>query len=104
MDNFDGFNLVIGGSAIGAIATVVGSLIKAKFSKTKIDPQPLQVDESDLSKIVKENSAKHENFDYRIRKLERELAAIDERTKSTNDRLDRIDNKLDLIIERFAND
>lgn len=43
----DGLDLAIGGAALGSICTIVAAWIKAKYSKTKVDPTPLPVEMTD---------------------------------------------------------
>ncbi len=75
----DGLALTIGSGAIGAICGVIGSWIKARYSKTTIAPNPLCVEESAYQQRVKDCKDIHCNLQTRLPDLlpdDPEMAAI----------------------------
>ena len=43
MTDTDGMSLVLGGSAFGALCTLAGAWIRARYGRAKVEPQPLEV-------------------------------------------------------------
>ena len=71
----DGINLAIGGGAVTAIAGVIGAWIRARFSKTTVEPTPLPVTTEktpkyvtvqEFNKHVEDNARDHENMFARL--------------------------------------
>lgn len=69
----DGINLAVGGGAVTAIAGVAGALIKARFSRTKVEPDPLNIRKEDkyvtrgeFNRHVEDNARDHENLFNRL--------------------------------------
>ena len=71
----DGINLAIGGGAVTAIAGVIGAWIRARFSKTTVEPTPLPVTTEktpkyvtvqEFNKHVEDNARDHENIFSRL--------------------------------------
>ena len=56
----DGVSLAIGGGAVGAICTVAGAWIKARFAKTRVEPTPLPVEtHREEEYVTKEEFQRH---------------------------------------------
>ena len=97
----DGVNLAIGGGAVSAIAGIFGAWIKARYGKTKIEPDPMNVNKLDkyvtrgeFNKHVEDNARDHENIFARLNandkltsKLEGILEGIREDLKAIKDKL-----------------
>lgn len=98
----DGINLAIGGGAVTAIAGVVGAWIKARFSKTTVEPTPLPVTTEktpkyvtvqEFNKHVEDNARDHENVFARLKndkltsKLEGILEGMRDDLKAIKDKL-----------------
>ena len=73
----EGINLAIGGTAVTVIAGVVGAWIKARYGRTRIDPQPLGVEGEigkkpkyvtvqEFNRHVEDNTRDHENMFARM--------------------------------------
>ncbi len=101
----DGINLALGGSAVTAIAGVVGAYIKAKFGKTQI-PQPMET--SLVGPFVTCGECKQHR-----QAIGKRIDTIETSTRSILSKLDDIDNRaeqrsenlhrrLDPIIEKVA--
>lgn len=80
----DGINLAIGGGAVSAITAVVTTWIKARFGKTKVEPDPLNVNKVDkyvtrgeFNAHVADNTRDHENLFARLAAVERLNSHLD---------------------------
>lgn len=107
MDTTDGISLMVGGSAVGAIVTLLGAWIKARYAKTEISPDPINVrmgrdymtcDECKQHRDAMQ-SQQIELFG-RVRTNELRTASIDGQLTQIAKTVDRIDNKLDSRKER----
>lgn len=101
----DGVNLAIGGSAVTAIAGVVGAWIKAKFGKTEI-PQPMETQQVGPFVTCGECKQHRAAIGKRIDTIEtstrtiiNKLDEIDTRAEARSENLHR---RLDPIIEKVA--
>ena len=101
----DGVNLAIGGTAVTAIAGVVGAYIKAKFGKTHI-PQPMET--SQVGPFVTCGECKQhraaigkriDTIESSTRTIINKLDEIDTRAEQRSENLHR---RLDPIIEKVA--
>ena len=101
----DGINLAIGGSAVTAIAGVVGAYIKAKLGKTEI-PQPMET--SQVGPFVTCGECKQhraainkriDTIESSTRTIINKLDEIDTRAEQRSENLHR---RLDPIIEKVA--
>jgi hypothetical protein len=101
----DGVNLAIGGTAVTAIAGVVGAYIKAKFGKTQI-PQPMET--SQVGPFVTCGECKQhraaigkriDTIETSTRTIINKLDEIDTRAEQRSENLHR---RLDPIIEKVA--
>jgi len=101
----DGINLAIGGTAVTAIAGVVGAYIKAKFGKTQI-PQPMETQQVGPFVTCGECKQHRQAIGKRIDTIEtstrtiiNKLDDIDNRAEQRSENLHR---RLDPIIEKVA--
>lgn len=112
----DGVSLSIGSAALASICGVLGALIKARYQRTEITPQPLEVKaaarfvscedcaahrrqhEDDFKELREDNSKDHENLFCRLGTIEKANAAASARLDQINHQLDSMDGKLDRII------
>lgn len=90
----DGLSLAVGGTALGAICTLVGTVVKARFSRTTVEPQPLAVklDEKYASKDG--NAEAHKELFLRVAAVEQAVAAIRAENSATRDALAEIKAEL----------
>ncbi len=79
----DGINLAIGGGAVTAIAGVVGAWVRARYGRTKVEPDPLNVRKEDkyvtrgeFNKHVEDNNRDHENMFARLNRSDRETSEV----------------------------
>lgn len=101
----DGVNLAIGGTAVMAIAGVVGAYIKAKFGKTQI-PQPMETTQvgpfvtcNDCKQHRAAISKRIDTIETSTRTIINKLDEIDTRAEQRSENLHR---RLDPIIEKVA--
>lgn len=97
----DGVNLAIGGGAVTAIAGVVGAWIKARYGKTQIEPDPLNVNKLDkyvtrgeFNKHVEDNNRDHENLFGRMNRNDRETSELKGILTGIREDLSAIKNKM----------
>lgn len=98
----DGITLAIGGTAIGSLVTLGAAWIKARFSRTQIEPNPLKVERSGESIAWKENAKAHENLFSRVNALEQLVASDKVRIDLFEKHLDRVVMRIDAIYERIC--
>ena len=98
----DGISIAIGSTALGSIVTLIATWIKARFSKTTIDPSPLKVERSGESIAWKENAKAHENLFSRVNALEQLVASDKVRIDLFEKHLDRVVMRIDAIYERIC--
>ena len=90
---------MIGGTAVGAICTLLGSWIKARFGRTRIEPQPLEVENAPRYVTCEQCQQNRHAFDNQLSdfrhsydiisaKLDRIEDNNEERAKRLHDRLD----------------
>ena len=81
----DGISIALGGTAVGALFTFLGTLVKARWSKTRVEPDPLNVQtepkeryvtKGEFEKHVAENSKEHEALYSRMNRNDRETSEI----------------------------
>ena len=101
----DGVNLAIGGTAVTAIAGVVGAYIKAKFGKTQI-PQPMETIQVGPFVTCDECKQHREAIGKRIDTIETSTRTIinklDEIDTRAEQRSENLHRRLDPIIEEVA--
>ena len=99
----DGINLAIGGGAVTAIAGVVGAWIKARFSKTTVEPTPLPVTTEktpkyvtvqEFNKHVADNARDHENIVARLNANDKLTSKLEGILEGIREDLSAIKNKL----------
>ena len=99
----DGINLAIGGGAVTAIAGVVGAWIKARWSKTTVEPTPLPVTTEktpkyvtvqEFNKHVEDNARDHENMFARMNRNDMLTIEINGKLTGIKDDLTLIKQKL----------
>lgn len=82
----DGIQLLVGGGSVGALCTLAGAWIKARFSKTQIAPQPLEVKGAPKFVTCEQCELRHKEVDERLKAGTRAFDAI--RTKMDADHRD----------------
>ena len=101
----DGVNLAIGGTAVTAIAGVVGAYIKAKFGKTQI-PQPMETQQVGPFVTCGECKQHRQAIGKRIDTIETSTRTIinklDEIDTRAEQRSENLHRRLDPIIEKVA--
>jgi len=101
----DGVNLAIGGTAVTAIAGVVGAYIKAKFGKTQI-PQPMETKQVGPFVTCGECKQHRAAIGKRIDTIETSTRTIinklDEIDTRAEQRSENLHRRLDPIIEKVA--
>ena len=99
----DGINLAIGGGAVTAIAGVVGAWIKARWSKTTVEPTPLPVTTEktpkyvtvqEFNKHVEDNARDHETMFARMNRNDMLTSEINGKLTGIKDDLTLIKQKL----------
>jgi len=100
--------LTIGGAALAAIGGMVGAIIKARYGRVAITPQPLDVREvkglvaADVCREYRDTvQACHSNLIARMSSAEQRIAAAEAAMHAMDDRLRSMDTKLDTIIGRL---
>ena len=93
-----GISLAIGGGAIGAVATLVGSWLKARHDTRRIEPQPLEIKEADAYADRRQNAADHDALLLRMSAVEQKAAATEAKLGQIERGIDRIETKLDKLI------
>lgn len=84
----DGVQLLIGGGAIGALVPLASAWIKARFSKTQIAPQPLEV--KGAARFVT-----CDQCDLRHREVDNRLAAGTRAFDAVRSKIDAVETKMD---------
>ena len=108
----DGIQLAMGGGAVTAIAGVLGAWIKARFGKTRIEPDPVNVNKLDTfvtrgefnkhvelneaahKAIVDDNARDHESLFGRMSRNDRETSELKGILSGIREDLSAIKNKL----------
>lgn len=99
----DGISLAVGGGAVGVLASVATAWIKARFSKTQVEPNPLPVETKkkeeyvrveEFAKHVAENERAHENLEARMVRNDRETSELKGMMKTALDDLSIIKTNL----------
>ncbi len=62
----DGLTLAIGGTAFGALCTLAGSWIKARYGHAKVEPQPLEVKGATQYVTCEQCELRHRDVEKRL--------------------------------------
>ena len=95
--------LTIGGTALTALGGIVGAWLRTRYSRTEITPQPLEV-RTVLDHTVEQlrmNRDDHSNIFSRLSESEKRIASLEAYQKSQAEQLNKMDNKLDKVLERL---
>ena len=84
----DSIQLFVGGGAIGALVPLVSAWIKARFSKTQIAPQPLEVKGAPRFVTC-------DQCDLRHREVDNRLAAGTRAFDAVRSKIDTVETKMD---------
>ncbi len=97
----DGAQIILGSGAFGALCGVVTAWIKARFSRARIEPQPLEVkgapeyvSKAEFEKHVEANAHDHENLFSRLNRNDRETSEIKGMLVGIRDDISAIKGKL----------
>ena len=108
----DGINLAIGGTAVTAIAGIVGAWIKARYGRTTVEPDPLNVRNEKKPTFVSVGECNRRMCEH-----DQRLSKLDDEIKRSNaavmNKLDEIDTRaesrnaathlrLDPLVEGFG--
>lgn len=93
----EGLNLAIGGAALGSLCTVAAAWIKARFAKTRVEPDPINcrrvpeyVTRTEFEKHVEDNEKDHENLFGRLNRNDMATSEINGKLSSIIDDLRQI--------------
>ena len=84
----DGIQLLVGGGSVGALCTLAGAWIKARFAKTQIAPQPLEVKGAQKFVTCEQCELKHKEVDNRLAAGTRAFDAV-------RSKIDTVETKMD---------
>lgn len=89
--------------ALGAaVSAVLGALGYKFFSrKVTVEPDPMHVEQSPEQTKWKDNYHDHENIFNRLGKLEKTVAALDERSNAQAKTLDRMASQVEKMYDRI---
>ena len=96
--NPDGLAFAVGGTALGAVVTLIGSWIKARYTRTTIAQDPLRVEQSQFQAHCKDNAKDHDDLFSRLRKVEADLAGHGQAIIALKDMQNRI---YDIVSELY---
>ena len=93
----DGINLVMGGTAVTTLAGLAGAWIRARYGRTKVEPDPLNfrrvpeyVTRTEFEKHVEDNEKDHENLFGRLNRNDMATSEINGKLTSIIDDLRQI--------------
>jgi uncharacterized coiled-coil DUF342 family protein len=102
----DGLSLIISGSAVGAIATLVGSWIKARYSKTKIEPQPLEIKQTPnfvtCDECKAHRKAVHSRIDELRPRIDKLIEMMQKSDAKAEERALHLHRRIDPLSEKLA--
>lgn len=105
----DGVSLAIGGGAVGALATIVGSWIKARYASPhravegQRHPDALDVTLREEFADRKANDADHQALFLRMSAVEQKTAHADGVLEQLDGKIDTINSNVTQILMNFAN-
>ena len=91
---------VISTGVVSALSGIAGAWIRARYARTRIEPQPLEVRQSPSVALKPDNDRDHENIFSRLSEHDKAISRLQEGMRSTEDRLKSMDGKLDILIRR----
>ena len=102
----DGLNLAIGGAALGSLCTVAAAWIKARFSKTRVEPQPLEVAPAPKYRTCEECERIHAAVERRLEEGSRTFREVRDEISSVRreitDGFLKLNDRLDPVIRSVA--
>jgi hypothetical protein len=84
----DGAQILLGSGAVGALCAVATSWIKARFARTKIEPQPLEVKGAAKFVTCEECALKHRAVDERLSSGTRAFDAVQHKIDAVEGKMD----------------
>lgn len=93
-----GLMLSVGGGAIGALATLAGSWLRARANSRRIEPQPLEVAVAPAYADRVRNDNDHNAVFLRLAAVEQKTAATAARLSQIERGIGRIEDKIDKLI------
>lgn len=98
----DGLAFAAGGTALGAVATLVGSWLKARYTRTTIAQDPLRVEQSQFQAHCKDNARELTDIFTRLRKVEAELAGQGQAILALKDMQNRIYDMVSSLYKKIC--
>lgn len=95
----DGVQMMIGSGALGALCGVATAWIKARFSKTRVEPQPLEVKGATKYVTCEQCELRHKDVEKR---LEQGDAAFRELRHEIHDGFQRVTDRISPVAEACA--
>ena len=99
----DTAGIIIGSGAVGAICALLGSWIKARYSRTTVEPNPLEVQQTATQAIWKENARAHADLFERLRKVEADVAGHNAAIIALKDLQNKIYDMVSKLYEKVCN-
>lgn len=87
------------GAAISAVLGAIGYKVFSR--KVKVEPDPMHIEQSNEQVKWKDNCHDHENIFNRLSKLEKTVAALDERSNAQAKTLDRMASQVEKLYDRI---
>lgn len=85
----DGAQILLGSGAVGALCAVATSWIKARFARTKVEPQPLEVKGAQRYVTCEQCELRHQAVDKRLDDGADAFEAV-------RSKIDAVESKMDL--------
>lgn len=102
----DGVQILIGGGALTTIGGILGAIINARYSRTKIEPQPLEVRQTEKYVTCAQCAEHRQSIGNRIDAVAPQLSALskklDEIDAKAETRSYNLHRRLDPIVEQTA--
>lgn len=102
----DGVQIMIGSVAMGALCGVATAWIKARFSKTRVEPQPLEVAQAPRFVTCEDCAAHRAKMDARLNAFSAEFAGVKRLIRESDarneERMERMHRRLDKPLEAIA--
>lgn len=97
-----GGGLVVSGGVIAKLIDAGARAWSARNQRTRIEPQPLEVDHKIRWAEKADNALAHENIFARLSEHDKDIAALKEGSRGMKDRLQSMDGKLDILLGQGA--